>query len=150
MRFIKNIFPLLLLTISSQLWASDIKVKGEGKGEVLSVARGIALHNARVALMKEEQKILLTWTKLYYKDYDFEKVSRAVSLRASSYITKEKIRKKKGIYKVTVTLKLATYDKDLTEQFLDSFEQNLYKVGKDIEYNRAEARKTLYKVISRW
>lgn len=149
---------LFLILIPAISFAGDIKVTGMGTAQDVSSAKTEAFKNARLQLSKEIQKIILTWTGLCYsgKDFNFEQISNEISLLGSgTYITKEKIRrnKKRKItnYTVYVTLSIGTSDKNTTEYILDSFqrEMNPYNL-KRIDYNRDEAYKSLYKVISRW
>jgi hypothetical protein len=148
--FLTAVFLLFGTNLS---YSFDITVKGSASSPQYEIAKKEAAFNARKALMSENSKIILTWTSKYYSDvdYNFEKVARMVSLKASAVISKEKVRKRKGIYTVTVYLKYGVKSRQITSELLESFERNLYRDDKSIiKYDHDKAYRELYDIVKRW
>ena len=144
---------LILSGTSFSLAYNNITVKGTATSPNLETARKEATFNARKALLAENKKMILAWTSRYYSDtgFNFEEVARKVSLKASAVISREKVKKRKDTYTVTVYISYGTNSRQITSELLDAFERNLYPPEKaQIHYYRDNAFKELYEIIKRW
>lgn len=144
---------LFLGAMPQKASAVSITVKGTASGFDLTATKKEAVFNARKALLKEHQKIILSWASICYSDVDFnfESIAQKVSLKASAMISREKVKKRKNGYTVTVYLSYGVDNKTITSEMLDSFERNLLPgEKKKINYNHDKAWKSLYDVVKRW
>lgn len=149
-----GVMTALCLSASTQkAFGVNITVKGSATGLDLAAVKKEAVFNARKALFTEHKKIILAWASECFPnaDYDFYSASERVALKASSVVSREKVKKRKKTYTVTVYLSYGVDNKTITEQLLDAFEKSMLpKDLKAIGYNRETDRKSLYDIVKRW
>lgn len=144
---------ILLGLLPVRAGAVSITVKGSASSPDLATAKKEAVFNARKALLNEHKKIILAWAARCYPDadFDFTSLAQKVSLKASSTIERERVKKHKGTYTVTVYLSYGVGNKDITRELLDSFERNMLpSERKAIKYDHDKAYSTLYDIVKRW